>query len=59
MSKDFLLKVSEKAKQKKLLDEEFMSFLEGRFPDKIHLRLDDDEFLTLRPVHYIRNKLLN
>lgn len=34
MSKDLLLKVFEKAKQKKLLDEEFMSFLESIFPDK-------------------------
>ncbi|MHA2008673.1 MAG: hypothetical protein ACXABO_11460 [Promethearchaeota archaeon] len=34
MSKELLLKVFKKVKQKKLIDEEFMSFLEGIFPDK-------------------------
>ena len=34
MSKDLLLKVFEKVKQKQLIDEEFMSFLELIFPDK-------------------------
>ena len=26
---------------------------------RIHLRIDDDEFLTIRQVHYIRNKLFH
>jgi len=34
ISKDLLLKVFEKVKQKNLLDEEVMSFLERIFPDK-------------------------
>ena len=34
MSKDLLLKVFEKAKQKPLIDEDFISFIESIFPDK-------------------------
>ncbi|MFX0027900.1 MAG: SWIM zinc finger family protein [Candidatus Hermodarchaeota archaeon] len=34
MSKDLLLKLSEKAKQKKILDKGFISFIESIFPDK-------------------------
>jgi predicted nucleic acid-binding Zn finger protein len=34
MSKDLLLKVFEQAKQKQLIDEEFISFIESIFPDK-------------------------
>lgn len=34
MSSDLLLKLFKKAKQKKTLDEEFISYLEGIFPDK-------------------------
>ena len=34
MSKDLLLKVFEKAKQKRLIDEDFISFIESIFPDK-------------------------
>lgn len=34
MSKDLLLKVFEKAKQKQLIEEDFISFIESIFPDK-------------------------
>jgi predicted nucleic acid-binding Zn finger protein len=34
MSKDLLLKVFEQAKQKQLIDEDFISFIESIFPDK-------------------------
>lgn len=34
MSEDILLKIFEKATQKQVLDEEFISFLEDVFPDK-------------------------
>ncbi len=34
MSKELLLKIFEKVKQKQLIDEEFISFLELIFPDK-------------------------
>lgn len=34
MSKDLLLKVFEKAKQKQIMDKDFISFIESIFPDK-------------------------
>ncbi|MFX1376493.1 MAG: hypothetical protein ACFFA0_11840 [Promethearchaeota archaeon] len=34
MSKELLLKVFEKAKQKKKIDEDFISYIESIFPDK-------------------------
>jgi len=34
MSKDLLLKIFEKARQKQIIDEEFINFLELIFPDK-------------------------
>lgn len=34
MSKDYLLKIYQKAKEKKIIDEEFLTFLETCFPDK-------------------------
>jgi predicted nucleic acid-binding Zn finger protein len=34
MSKDLLMKIFEKAKQKQVIDEEFINFLELIFPDK-------------------------
>ena len=34
MSKDLLLKIYKKAKEKQIIDEEFLNFLETCFPDK-------------------------
>ncbi len=34
MSKDLLLKIYQKAKEKQIIDEEFLTFLESVFPDK-------------------------
>jgi len=34
MSKDLLLKIFEKVKQKQVIDDDFISFLELVFPDK-------------------------
>ena len=49
MSKDLLLKVFKTAKQKQLIDEDFIIFLENIFPEKSN----DVTEVMKRPMHYL------
>jgi predicted nucleic acid-binding Zn finger protein len=40
MSKDLLLEIFEKVREKQLIDEEFLTFLEAHFPDKSALVIE-------------------